>query len=99
MVPGHLHRTVYLNVLRNVGLYLNVRRNIGPIRKGTTKRWVGYLSSSGLLSVHQSAYRSFHSTENALLKVVTDITEAIDAGDHALLGLLDLSAAFQIPTS
>src|SRR6218665_1529742 len=53
-----------------------------------------YLSSAGLLPVHQSAYRKFHSTETALLKVVTDLIEAIDAGDHALLGLLDLSAAF-----
>ena len=26
--------------------------------------------------------------------MVTDLTEAIDAGDHALLGLLDISAAF-----
>src|SRR6218665_3928818 len=50
-----------------------------------------YLSSAGLLPVHQSAYRKCHSTETALLKVVT---EAIYAGDHALLGLLDLSAAF-----
>ena len=53
-----------------------------------------YLLSAGLLPVHQSAYRMFHSTETALLKVVTDIAEAIDAGNHALLGLLDLSAAF-----
>jgi len=53
-----------------------------------------YLSSAGLLPVHQSAYRKFHSTETAFLKVVTDLTEAIDAGDHALLGLLDLSATF-----
>ena len=53
-----------------------------------------YLSSAGLLPVHQSAYRKYHSTETALLKVVTDLTEAIEAGDHALLGLLDLSAAF-----
>ena len=53
-----------------------------------------YLSSAGLLPVHQSAYRKCHSTETALLKVVTDLTEAIDVGDHALLGLLDLSAAF-----
>src|SRR6218665_2426680 len=45
-----------------------------------------YLSSAGLLPVHQSAYRKFHSTETALLKVVTDLIEAIDAGDHALLG-------------
>src|SRR6218665_3533498 len=51
-----------------------------------------YLSSAGLLPVHQSAYRKCHSTETALLKVVMDLTEAIDAGDHALLGLLDLSA-------
>src|SRR6218665_369582 len=28
-----------------------------------------YLSSAGLLPVHQSAYRKFHSTETALLKV------------------------------
>src|SRR6218665_3237493 len=53
-----------------------------------------YLSSAGLLPVHQSAYRKLHSTETTLLKVVTDLIEASDAGDHALLGLLDLSAAF-----
>src|SRR6218665_1301162 len=53
-----------------------------------------YLSSVGLLPVHQSAYRKFHSTEIALLKVVTDLIETIDAEDHAFLGLLDLSAEF-----
>ena len=53
-----------------------------------------YLSSAGLLPMHQSAYCEFHSTETVLLKVVTDLIEAIDAGDHALLGLLDLLAAF-----
>src|SRR6218665_2350432 len=54
----------------------------------------GDLSSAGLLSVHPLAYWRFHSTDSTLPKVVTDITEAIDAGDHALLGLLNLSAAF-----
>ncbi len=36
----------------------------------------------------------YHSTETALLKVLNDILLTGDAGDHAVLVLLDLSAAF-----
>src|SRR6218665_1413661 len=36
-----------------------------------------YLSSAGLISGHQSAYRKFNSTETALLKVVTDLIDSI----------------------
>ena len=43
---------------------------------------------------HQSAYRRFHSTETALLKVQTDILEALDRGSGCVLVMLDLSAAF-----
>jgi len=44
----------------------------------------------------QSAYWADHSTETAVLKVlsVLDILFAIDAGDLSALVLLDLSAAF-----
>src|SRR6218665_2258714 len=42
-------------------------------------------------SIHQSAYRRIHSTETALLKVVADITEAINAGDHALCLVCSIS--------
>jgi len=42
----------------------------------------------------QSAYRKFHSTETALLKVFSDLCMAVDEGNICLLGLLDLSAAF-----
>jgi hypothetical protein len=42
----------------------------------------------------QSAYRSFHSTETALLRVQNDILHAIDTQHCVLLVLLDLSAAF-----
>ena len=44
----------------------------------------------------QSAYRAYHSTETAVLRVVSDILEALelDRGDLVALTLLDLSAAF-----
>ena len=42
----------------------------------------------------QSAYRSGHSTETALIKVISDIIDAADGQQVTLLGLLDMSAAF-----
>ena len=47
-----------------------------------------------LLLDHQSAYRQGHSTETALLKIFSDILDAADSAQVTLLGLLDLSAAF-----
>ena len=47
-----------------------------------------------LLPNHQSAYRQGHSTEMAFLKIFTDILDAADSAQVTLLGLLDLSAAF-----
>ena len=45
-------------------------------------------------NVLQSAYKQFHSTETALLKVHNDINLNIDNGNITALTLLDLSAAF-----
>jgi hypothetical protein len=42
----------------------------------------------------QSAYRRNHSTETALLRVISDLLAAMDHQQVSLLGLLDLSAAF-----
>ncbi len=42
----------------------------------------------------QSAYRKFHSTETALLKVSDDILGALDQGSAVILGMLDLCSAF-----
>ena len=53
-----------------------------------------YLSMNNLLPAVQSAYRKQHSTETAVLKVLSDIYSAADAGQITLLGLLDLSSAF-----
>ena len=51
--------------------------------------------SISLLPELQSAYRKHRSTETAtIIQVMSDVYEAVDAGSVALLGLLDLSAAF-----
>ena len=42
----------------------------------------------------QSAYKNFHSTETALVRVQNDILCAIDNNESVILLLLDLSAAF-----
>ena len=55
-----------------------------------------YLQENQLFPDHQSAYRQGHSTGTALLKFSSDILDAADSGQVTLLGLLDLSAAFDI---
>ena len=52
-----------------------------------------FLESINALPESQSAYRRFHSTESALLKVFSDLNIALAHGHVTLLGLLDLSAA------
>ncbi len=42
----------------------------------------------------QSAYRKYHNTETALVKVYNDIMEVVDGGSCVIIVLLDLSAAF-----
>ena len=46
------------------------------------------------MPVLQSAYRPGHSTDSCNVKVVSDILDAADSGQVSLIGLLDLSAAF-----
>jgi hypothetical protein len=53
-----------------------------------------YVQENNLLSPVQSAYRPFHSTETALLKVQNDILRFLDNSQAVILILLDLSAAF-----
>jgi len=59
-----------------------------------SKQLLRYLKDNDLLSNLQSAYRGHHSTETAVLKVLSDILSALDTGNLAMLTLLDLSATF-----
>ena len=54
------------------------------------KQLVAYLNLHGLMPRLQSAYRSGHSTETALIKGTSDMLRILDNGDLATLTLLDL---------
>jgi len=58
------------------------------------RQLVAFLQRHSLRPSHQSAYRQQHSTETAVLKIVSDLLLACDRGQVTLFALLDLSAAF-----
>lgn len=53
-----------------------------------------YLLQQDLYPPLQSAYRTGFSTETALLKVLSDLVDAVDSGLLSLVSFLDLSSAF-----
>ena len=57
-------------------------------------RITSHLQSFPSICPFQSAYRKFHSTETALLRIQNDLLLAIDQRKLSALVLLDLSAAF-----
>ena len=55
---------------------------------------VAFFERLRLLPSLQSAYRSKHSTETAVMKIISEVLRAADRGEVSLLCMLDLSAAF-----
>ena len=64
------------------------------IEKAILYQLKDYMEQNNLEESLQSAYKRFHSTETALVKVHNDIAYAIDNKCYVILLLLDLSAAF-----
>ena len=58
------------------------------------KQFIAYIEDNKLLLEDQSGFRHSHSTETAVMKVLSDILSAVHRGDTAILASLDLSAAF-----
>ena len=80
---------------KNFRLISNLRFISKIIEKCVAKQLTEYLNSNGLCETFQSAYRSNHSTETALIRVFNDIAlDVIDRHNSVILILLDLSAAF-----
>ena len=72
----------------------NLSFNSKILEKVVANRLRSHIYKNGLSNVSQSAYKQFHSTETALLKVHNDINLNIDNGKVTALTLLDISAAF-----
>ena len=103
-VDSILKRAIIRPSIKKAGLDQNELKNYRPVsnltflskvlEKIVLKQLLVHLESNGLQNVFQSAYKKFHSTETALLKVFDDLINGIDTGSIGFLNLLDLSAAF-----
>ena len=68
------------------------------VERVVAKQLVDHIHRQGLDNSYQSAYKSGHSTETALLSIKNDIHLSLSQGEATALVLLDLSAAFDHST-
>ena len=102
--PSNFKLALISPLLKKPGLPKSDLANFRPISNLNTigkilerlalARFFPHVSKSPSFSPLQSAYRKFHSTETALLKLTNDIMETIDSGKITILTALDMSAAF-----
>ena len=86
--------TLNKSVLKNYRPVSNLCFLSKLLERAVIKQLVEHMEQHNLFVPIQSAYRSKHSTETALLKIVNDILMALDTSKGVILVLLDLSAAF-----
>ena len=70
------------------------RMDLRQLTADVARQLSHFLTSANLLPSLQSGFRPGHSTETAILHVISELLLAVDYGDLAALTLLDLSAAF-----
>ena len=62
------------------------------LEKLVLQQLVSHLSTHNLLNIRQSDYRSGHSTETVLLRILNDLLTSLDDNKISILLFLDLSA-------
>ena len=80
--------------LKNFRIVSNLTLLSKLLERDISRQLTDFLATNNLFPASQSAYQKFHSTESALLKVDSNICDALSDGNIVLLGLLDLSVAF-----
>ncbi|NJL57478.1 hypothetical protein HC928_21855 [bacterium] len=103
-LPQSQKRAIISPLIKKVGLDVNEMGNFRPVsnltytskivERAVSSQLHEYLQEHHLLPKNQSAYRRHHSTETAMLRVLSDALRAADIRQVTLLTLLDLSAAF-----
>ena len=83
-------------VLKNYRLLSNLPFISKVVERVVATRIESHIMLNSLHDNMQSAYRTGHSTETALLRVHRDITYALDNNACVILLMLDLSAAFDV---
>jgi len=101
--PSEFKKAVVRPLLKN-GLDASQKQTYRPVsnlsflskllERIVQRRLQTILDGNGLMPSTESAYRQFHSTETAILKVYNDPLLAADEGQVSALCLLDLTAAF-----
>ena len=97
-IPASQTRAIVFPALKKPNLDPNLCQNFRPISNlsflsKTLERLVSmqllpYLEHSGLLPSHQSGFRAYHSTETALLSLLSYIYSAVDRSQLTLLVFL-----------
>lgn len=103
-VPRELKVAIVKPLIKKMSLNPEEFKNYRPvsnlsflskiIEKVVSLRLLEHLESNNLCEPMQSAYRRFHSTETALIKIQNDLLRSLDKRQVCALVLLDLSAAF-----
>jgi hypothetical protein len=102
--PECLKHAVVRPLLKKVKLDPEINKNYRPvsnlsylgklIESAASRQIIEHCELTSNLEVNQNAYRRGRNTETALLRVHTDIINAMDKGRVTCVILLDLSAAF-----
>ena len=103
-VPASLKSAIIVPLLKKSTLDRNILKNYRPVsnlpfiskvlERVVARQLNEHMSNHNLHEPLQSAYKQFHSTETALIKVHNDIMWAMERKGVTILLLLDLSSAF-----